>query len=1426
MAVEFNIDGQNYRFPDWATESTMEVINKTLQEIAKNNGVDAKTLKELNDSNKKLLKQIEKDSKDSKSDEATAVAQNKEANRLLDDVVDKLGNVQDEIKVGNKLDKQEYKSFASKVVGDMQNTGEQLGRITGTVGGMMVKTAGIAVGTVVTGFGIVAKALHGAGGAINNLTKSGIGFNSTYDNLGMTTTQAIGNLGALGDGFAGAAARMKESSSVIATQGFGRFTDTMKFAADTSEELGMSFEESMDRFGDALTRRQKMLNLGNLDQGRLNKQVLRTTKAQQAYSTALGVGTEEMQNFVDGLLNNNGVLMSSMLRFSDTIRGDLVAGIEVFASGMAAMGGQAGQDIATAFTEAAATGSLGLSEAAIGMVTALPNLAGPMNEYISAVQSGTLSQEQSEEMVTGMTKQLGNLSQSEKERIRLLARTGDVHAQSLANAISQFEQSESKMAEINKALGTGFNLDLVQKGTNQFNKVMAQISGGAQNAFYSLFSDSEVTGAMTEGFEDILKIFGFGVDDMSGAAQGVGGMMQKLAKDFVPYIKMAVDQLKEFATYLKEAFEDGGFKGVISTVLGDIKSALIPSFGTVMKWLAGGILAVMTISAAKEAVMAGKFWAMQKAAAGASKVGGAITDKLFGGAKQAAGGFVGPMQKGMSKTGTAIGEKAGNLLGGESTKADAITGKMTNGGKSGGFLQSIADAVKKFGDTKVLKGAAAIALLGASVGLAAVGLRTFNEVDFTSLVKGTLAIGGLALLAKTLGKGSIGMVMGAASIALLGAAVVPLAFGLSLMKDVGFKTIGVLAAGLVVLGVAAAGLSFISPFIIAGAAAIGVLGLALIPVGIAMQLIQEPLKTFGTSLQSLAEVDGGGLANTAGGLLAVAGAMALMAPILPFILVGALAIPVIDAMGKALQGFNSIDMSNLAQAGVAMTALGAGMSTLSGGSLMSSVKDGIGGLFGADSPIEKIQKFIQGFKGLDLGGIYMAGFAMEKLTDATAQIPSATQNLGPFASSMEDLGLALRSMGDEPFKGFEGIEPYATSMGMFATSTEQLSNALYDMDLSSASDGFFELATSIHSMALAMDELSVGDILKLGALKMIGPSKQDIAKEHAPVEKPKPKSREEKIFDKAKTDGSTTLLNDYSAEAADRESEMANAIAEIKAENKELTAMVMVKGEGVKKLTSAEIKEGMDSGKISRSLGKNARQNIKMQEQAAQIPDNGTGKKSGTFKNGKLVQPKASEELEKPTVDVSTVQPNETTAEEPKKGVLVPTPNETTAEEPKKGVLVPTPKANVALNKNVNKAEPELDMFGDVVDPNEKIDYAGTTAAYEKRFGVDKSSFSSKRADGSRFQIGNQPDNTEPNGLGTGPGIDKAPFTSKIPPVEGGRKKSSMADDFAKDMSSTAPSTASAPQPSEEKLDTLIALQTENNMLLKKQTSATKELGA
>jgi hypothetical protein len=47
MAVSFNIDGQAYSFPDWATESTQDQIKDILSAMAKQNGVSDATLKKL-----------------------------------------------------------------------------------------------------------------------------------------------------------------------------------------------------------------------------------------------------------------------------------------------------------------------------------------------------------------------------------------------------------------------------------------------------------------------------------------------------------------------------------------------------------------------------------------------------------------------------------------------------------------------------------------------------------------------------------------------------------------------------------------------------------------------------------------------------------------------------------------------------------------------------------------------------------------------------------------------------------------------------------------------------------------------------------------------------------------------------------------------------------------------------------------------------------------------------------------------------------------------------------------------------------------------------------------------------------------------------------------------------------------------------------
>ena len=1096
MAVEFNIEGQNFRFPDWATESTMEEVSKVLQEIAKNNGVSDKDLKALVENNKKMHLAITNNAKDEKSSDKARQEEAKEAGGFLQEMIRGIKGNEDAIRDGNKVDKKEYKSFATKVIDDFENTGEQLVGAVGFVGGGVFKAGMLLGGAAVTGAGFISKAMMGAGSAINDLTSVGIGFNSTYTDMGKTTTQAIGQLGALGDGFAGAAQRMANSSSVIATQGFGRFTDTMKFAADTSEELGLSFQDSMDRFGQALDRRQAMLNLGNVDQGRLNQQVARTTRLQQAYSTAIGVSTAELQNFVSQLLDE-GQLTATLLQFNDAVRSDVIGGIEVFASGMAAMGGKAGADLATAFQEAANTSAIGMSQAAIGMVTALPNLQGPMNEYITAVQNGTLSQDQAQGMVEGLTSTLGNLSHSEKQRIRAMANIGDESAKTMANAIAQFEQSESKMKDINKSLGTGFQMDLVQKGTNQFNKVMAQISGGAQNAFYSLFSDPEVTGAISDGFKEILDIFGFGVDDMSGAAMSMGDRVGKMATTLAKWIKVAADQLADFAQYIKTAFDKDGFAGVIQTLLGDIGSAITSGL---LKLLAAAVPVIIALSTAKALAVQAVTGKVQ------AGVGGALADTI--------------KNRVSSSGATAVGsglEAAGSKATGMTESA------LSGGGKTGGFLQRIADGVKKFGDTKVLKGAAAIALLGASVGLAAVGLKQFNDVEWTSIVKGTIALGGLAALATVLGKASGSMLTGAAAIALLGLSILPLGKGLQLMKDVGLKTIGVLAAGLVVLGIAAAGLSFISPFIITGAIAIGALGLALIPLGLAMQLINEPLKNFGPSLSALADVDGGGLMNTAGGLLAVGAAMTLMAPMLPFMLIGSMAGPVMERLADSLYAFNRVDMKNLSMAGGAMKSLGGGMSAMSGGTLMSGIKDGIGALFGADSPIEKMKKFIDGLAGISVKPLLIIAKGFVLLQQAIIKLPVTLlntmarmnemsdmflllaeesrfimifgSNITKFAVNMKHVGDSFEKMGDDPFVIFDNLESQSKHMGMFATSTAQLNEALGNFDGAGIGQGFYIMGDGIAYLAQQIADINFADLLKIAALGLIGGSSSAGAKQ-------------------------------------------------------------------------------------------------------------------------------------------------------------------------------------------------------------------------------------------------------------------------------------------------------------------------------------------
>ena len=69
MAVSFNIEGQAYSFPDWASESTSKQMVDILTDIARTNGVSGKALADLRTANEDMLKAT---TKANKKEEKTA----------------------------------------------------------------------------------------------------------------------------------------------------------------------------------------------------------------------------------------------------------------------------------------------------------------------------------------------------------------------------------------------------------------------------------------------------------------------------------------------------------------------------------------------------------------------------------------------------------------------------------------------------------------------------------------------------------------------------------------------------------------------------------------------------------------------------------------------------------------------------------------------------------------------------------------------------------------------------------------------------------------------------------------------------------------------------------------------------------------------------------------------------------------------------------------------------------------------------------------------------------------------------------------------------------------------------------------------------------------------------------------------------------
>ena len=212
-----------------------------------------------------------------------------------------------------------------------------------------------------------------------------------------------------------------------------------------------------------------------------------------------------------------------------------------------------------------------------------------------------------------------------------------------------------------------------------------------------------------------------------------------------------------------------------------------------------------------------------------------------------------------------------------------------------------ADKFAKIDTNGLLKAAGALAILAGALYVSAKAFQEFGEVTWEGVVKGLVAIGSLVLVSKLLSKGSDDMIKGAAAVAILGASLIPAAFAFQMFANVPFSAVilGITALG--ALAVVAAVVGKFSPIILAGAGALAaiaggmlVFGLAAMAFAMAVNIIAS---AFGKVIETIQSMSMGDI----GMIYALGSAFAFIGLMSPLLILAAVSIGI---LGLALIPFS------------------------------------------------------------------------------------------------------------------------------------------------------------------------------------------------------------------------------------------------------------------------------------------------------------------------------------------------------------------------------------------------------------------------------------------------------------------------------------------------------------------------------------------
>lgn len=217
-----------------------------------------------------------------------------------------------------------------------------------------------------------------------------------------------------------------------------------------------------------------------------------------------------------------------------------------------------------------------------------------------------------------------------------------------------------------------------------------------------------------------------------------------------------------------------------------------------------------------------------------------------------------------------IAKVLGKLAGG----IKELISKVSEGIKN--LLQNIAKGIESFGKGNVLKGAAALVVVSGALFVAAKAFKEFADVKWESVAKGLVGITGLVVVMKLLEKVTGSIIKGAAALTIMSGALFVAGKAFQQFANVDWQTLAVAAVG---IGGLAAALMLLGPLIVPitlGAAALGVMSLALAGFGAAVQVLAAGLPTITEFIEKISTIDGVGLLAAAAGITAIGVALAAL----------------------------------------------------------------------------------------------------------------------------------------------------------------------------------------------------------------------------------------------------------------------------------------------------------------------------------------------------------------------------------------------------------------------------------------------------------------------------------------------------------------------------------------------------------------------